>query len=671
MKLKKCYVSSFGKLVDYTYDFTDGVNTIKEDNGWGKSTLATFIKSMFYGLSGTSKRTVAENERLKYKPWNSTQTFGGYVQFVWGDKEYKLERYFGNKDSEDTVALTDMTTGKTYTNESGWGKRIFEIDEEGFLSTTYFSQKDFQAKSNTSITAKYNSICEIQDTEAFDNALERVENEAKKYKQRGEKGLIFDAKRELIAINEEIERITLAVNTTQKLKADKERLQNEVASLNSVAEKLTAEVTFAGQKQALKVKREMLDGLEKEYKDLVVEKEKIERSFAGKNYDEQTITSCDEWIKELSSINSTKVVVQEEVNNLEDKIKQEKEKKTNTKLTKKQKLIFILAAMFSIVGTIGFFVNTILSICGFALGAVFSILAYFSTTKEEAGGDLKIFEEMLEKNNNRLQDCLEKERVFIKKLDEAFDGVLFDGANDYLQKMDFIKKLTIVKDEIERKIQSVLQSIEKLKPEISSFTNDNEKESDLDALKIKLSEVRKEYSTKASELANAEASIKRYEEYVDKLGDLENKKIEIQEKQVEYKEKYDVLCLTAEYLKKADENLKVKYRAPLQNSLNKYLTLIDKNLDAKIDVDLNVSAIEKGGEKSTEYYSKGYQNLFEICKRFALTDVLFTGEKPFIILDDPFYNLDDEKLLAALKLVKDLSKEYQILYLICHESRRA
>ena len=94
-------------------------------------------------------------------------------------------------------------------------------------------------------------------------------------------------------------------------------------------------------------------------------------------------------------------------------------------------------------------------------------------------------------------------------------------------------------------------------------------------------------------------------------------------------------------------------------------------MDAKIDVDLNVSAIEKGGEKSTEYYSKGYQNLFEICMRFALTDVLFTGEKPFIILDDPFYNLDDEKLLAALKLVKDLSKEYQILYLICHESRRA
>ena len=83
-----------------------------------------------------------------------------------------------------------------------------------------------------------------------------------------------------------------------------------------------------------------------------------------------------------------------------------------------------------------------------------------------------------------------------------------------------------------------------------------------------------------------------------------------------------------------------------------------------------VTVEEKVGHVPTDYYSKGYQNLFEICKRFALTDVLFTGEKPFIILDDPFYNLDDEKLKNALELIQKLSNEYQIVYFICHESRR-
>ena len=157
MKLIKCYVSAFGKLKDFSYDFTSGLNTVKEDNGWGKSTFATFIKAMFYGLND-SKRSVAENERIKYRPWNSTEKFGGFIQFEWGGKQFKLERFFGAKEAEDTVRLFDADTGKEFSNTQNLGKRIFEIDEEGFLSTTYFSQKDFEIKINTSLTAKFNSV---------------------------------------------------------------------------------------------------------------------------------------------------------------------------------------------------------------------------------------------------------------------------------------------------------------------------------------------------------------------------------------------------------------------------------------------------------------------------------------------------------------------------------
>ena len=97
--------------------------------------------------------------------------------------------------------------------------------------------------------------------------------------------------------------------------------------------------------------------------------------------------------------------------------------------------------------------------------------------------------------------------------------------------------------------------------------------------------------------------------------------------------------------------------------------IIERELKAQIDIDLNVSVEEIDGIKTTDYYSKGYQNLFEICKRFALTDVLFKKEKPFIILDDPFYNLDDKKIDQAVKLINALSEEYQIIYFVCHQSR--
>ena len=181
MKILKCYVSSFGKLNDFTYNFSQGLNTINQDNGWGKSTLATFIKAMFYGLTG-SKHSIAENERKKYRPWNSTDKFGGYIEFEWGKNTYKIERFFGAKESEDTVRLFDTKTGKEFHNTENLGKRIFEIDEEGFLSTTYFSQKDFQIKSNSSLTAKYNSICELEESKDYDNAIEKLDAKIKNIK---------------------------------------------------------------------------------------------------------------------------------------------------------------------------------------------------------------------------------------------------------------------------------------------------------------------------------------------------------------------------------------------------------------------------------------------------------------------------------------------------------
>ena len=50
MKLIRCHIENFGKLSDFTYDFSEGCNTICEENGWGKSTLASFLRVMLCGF---------------------------------------------------------------------------------------------------------------------------------------------------------------------------------------------------------------------------------------------------------------------------------------------------------------------------------------------------------------------------------------------------------------------------------------------------------------------------------------------------------------------------------------------------------------------------------------------------------------------------------------------
>jgi uncharacterized protein YhaN len=72
-----------------------------------------------------------------------------------------------------------------------------------------------------------------------------------------------------------------------------------------------------------------------------------------------------------------------------------------------------------------------------------------------------------------------------------------------------------------------------------------------------------------------------------------------------------------------------------------------------------------------ESYSKGSQDTVRFCVRLSLTDALYAdGERPFLLLDDPFVNLDESRLEAVQAQLKKLSERYQIIHMICHEGRK-
>ncbi|MBQ3065485.1 MAG: AAA family ATPase, partial [Clostridia bacterium] len=80
MKLISCYIENFGCLHAYRMHFHEGMNVLCEDNGFGKTTLAAFIKAMLYGLPVSKKADLNENERKKYTPWNpELGNFGGMI----------------------------------------------------------------------------------------------------------------------------------------------------------------------------------------------------------------------------------------------------------------------------------------------------------------------------------------------------------------------------------------------------------------------------------------------------------------------------------------------------------------------------------------------------------------------------------------------------------------
>ncbi len=663
MKLIKCYISSFGKLQDFSYDFSSGLNTIVQDNGWGKSTFATFIKAMFYGLNST-KRSVSENERIKYRPWNSTHKFGGFIEFVWGNNQYKIERFFGTKEADDTIRLFDLKSGKEFSNTENLGKRIFEIDEEGFLSTTYFSQKDFEIKSNSSLTAKFNSVCEVQDTEMFDRALLKLEDKAKTYKYRGDKGLIADTKREIADIDYEIEKTSKSLQTAKSLKFEVESLEREVAQLKHTTSVLTENVSKAGELQAVKVKKEQYDQLSGERDNIRFQLAKVDNVLNGNSFSKEEVNNYIVCNQDLVTATSNVKILTNDIESFKNTISE----KANGKKRFDFLLIFPLLLILAGIACMFFNATTkgvVLLVVSIIIGIV--ILAIKKKAKDQPTNNLLA---IIEDKQNQLNRYVSLEKEISSRIDAFISEFNIGEIQDRYSALSIILNATIEKEKLTENLKNIEQKMKSLNVCETNFEGISDNSLNINLIKKELQQYQQEYAYKSNKLADKRASLTMHENYANTVIDLQTKKEELTQKMQTYTENYKLLTATIDYLKKADENLKVKYRAPLQDSLNKYIKLItEAQLKAQIDIDLNVSIEEVDGTKSTDYYSKGYQNLFEICKRFALTDVLFKGEKPFIVLDDPFYNLDDKKIEQSIKLINSLSKEYQIIYFVCHQSR--
>ena len=172
-------------------------------------------------------------------------------------------------------------------------------------------------------------------------------------------------------------------------------------------------------------------------------------------------------------------------------------------------------------------------------------------------------------------------------------------------------------------------------------------------------------------VAEYDRQLDKYYEQLDEISANEIDYADMKEKYEKTNIKYKRIALTKELLEEAKNNMTAKYMEPLQNGFSKYYKLL-AGVDAdnyQLDVNSNITVNEKGMRRDVKFLSAGYKDLIYICMRMAFIDVMYEKQKPFIVFDDPFVNLDDEKTKYAMGFMKELEKEYQIIYFTCNNSR--
>ncbi len=262
MKIKELYIENFGKLSKFSATFNDGLNSFVEDNGYGKTTLSVFIKAMIYGFDDTRRQSLDENDRKKYTPWQGG-AFGGYLVFEAQGVNYRVERSFGQKASDDTYTLYNLNTGRVSSDFSAsLGEELFGIDSDGFERTVFLSEKNLSGKNtNQSISAKLSNLVGTEgDIGGFDEAIKLLDERRKFYQKRGGSGEIRDVENDISELEDKIKTLYQKRDVSTTTEA-------EIADFN---EKIAT----------LKAKREII--LEKERKERL-EKEKRSYEIQYKN----------------------------------------------------------------------------------------------------------------------------------------------------------------------------------------------------------------------------------------------------------------------------------------------------------------------------------------------------------------------------------------------------
>lgn len=290
MKLLECHVDNFGKLSNFDYRFADGLTVIQEPNGFGKSTLAAFIKAMLYGFPRTAGRNVTSNERKKYLPWQGG-TYGGSLDFEFEGISYRVWRTFGKTAAKDRFSLRDLTNRRESTRfTEKLGEELFQLDAESFMRSVYMPQTQTQDTAvTTSIQTKLSNLVDnTDDLNNYDSAMEHLRTARSEYRKfRGSGGHIDDIQTQIEQLEQSLTDAEAKKEPLAEATSKVEALNAEKAQKEEVLSALREKITKASAQQANQALREQFTGLEKDLhtveSDIRVLDESYPQGYPSKN----------------------------------------------------------------------------------------------------------------------------------------------------------------------------------------------------------------------------------------------------------------------------------------------------------------------------------------------------------------------------------------------------
>ena len=692
VKIEKIAIASFGKLKMVTVTPSEGINILSAPNESGKSTLAAFIKFIFYGFSG-SRKSLSENERKLYTPWDGEVSEGALAITADGVRYDIYRKCLAS--GKENVEVINRSTGKSEFKGEVPGEVFFGVGEEVFARTLFFRQLTVPQNKDEILAERLRNIAIGADEEVgTEKALHRLNEAKKEIKSRVGGGILPKLETERDRLEALITDGTDARKEAVRLRTD---INNRVSKIESGAEKL----------ESLEKERKNIEKYESLQKLQMIKALADEESKAKADF-ETASASLKNGGADLSLLNSknTELLVERKNNaSLASELKLAEDELENRKdeteaipeVKKKSNKLFLIplaAGLASgVAGGLFFALSRVvpaaLLLVVLAVCSVIAVLLYKKSKKEsnrlKNERDVRLFSEEQRKKEILLRiesrrDALSKSSEKISRLnDEIFEmiseSIDVPRSDDYTRSIENLRlavtdleKKKFVWDTKRAELLRMTENID-IEALAESAKGATLPERDRSAVDRELKFYGQQQDLLVEQVRRDELTCTAIEAKLGDVATLVGKRDALDARISDLAIKHSAYETAMRVIGEAADHMKGMIAPRIGARASKYFSSATGGKYSSFDVDTSLSmSFGEDFRRSCDYLSAGTRDSAYLSLRLALADILFGGCGVPILLDDAFVRMDEERLRNMANALKEASEKHQI-FILTHGDR--
>ena len=630
--------ASFGKLNGESLELTDGLNVICAPNESGKSTWCAFIRAMLYGIDSAERQKAGHlPDKLRYAPWSGA-AMQGEMELSAGGKDITITRTTKLK-SAPMRELSAVYTGTNIPVEgldaANAGEMLTGASREVFKRSAFVEQGSIVISSSPELEKRISAIVSTGDEVcSFTEADEQLRawQRSRRYNRRGQ----------LPELEERMAETKKRLAELDSLANESERLTQQLEQGRQNCRQLENAITES-RKTA---RRDALSNLQNLRKELNAANEAHEKADDERDARRAALCGC--------------VIGERLPDEVAAEVRADTEKCLELKEISERRTspfaaVLLLILALAVIASAIFIVPADFALYAFIAGGVLCLAALllairYSKAKNaasDAGRQRRILLSKYKAEDERgIKSCYEE---FLKLFDE-----LSAAENEEKRTAQRLAEMRTTQEKTETK---TLQ-------ELDFSGGDNE-----------ASQLSRELSAAQRSCDMLSARISEIKGRVDAMGDplvLGSELNNMESLYAALQSEYDAIALAVDTLRAADADIQGRFSPELGKLAAHYMSVVTDGRYEGVLINRDFSAKTKlSGDtvpRETEYLSAGTLDLMYLAVRLAVCTLALPENSACpLILDDALVNFDAERTQQAMKLLREISKQRQVILFTCKE----